>query len=47
VVFYEKKKKDESELFSQLLLENRIRGSSKMHTIQLSLPQSVDLRLVV
>jgi hypothetical protein len=40
-------KKHKSELPSQVLLENSIRGSTRIHIIHLSLLHFVDLRIVV
>jgi hypothetical protein len=42
-----KRKNKKKDFFSQKLLENRIRGSTRMHIIHHSIPQFADLRLVV
>jgi hypothetical protein len=47
VQFFNCWKKHKSELFSQKLVENRIRGLTRIHIIHLRLWQFVDLRLVI
>jgi len=47
IQFFNCWKKHRSELFSQELLENHIRGSRRIYIIHLSLWQFVDLRLVI
>jgi hypothetical protein len=47
VFFYKKSKKHKSELAAQFLLENFIRGSTRIHIIHRNLPHFVDLRIAV